>query len=179
MHNTYMYVSQHVSETTVMHTFYVLSSVFSPLPLLTKQQSQLLKELADELKEIRNCYVFFYGGGKHKAMAFKLSLHLIPRIISWSALKCAKFTVSGSAGFKVCLVSACVCLYEYVSCSQYQPIQQRMIDHNGSQCGFCTPGMVMNMYRWVVVMVMNMYGWVVVMVKNMYSSHSLHFCPCS
>ncbi|XP_065184192.1 xanthine dehydrogenase/oxidase-like isoform X2 [Sycon ciliatum] len=26
------------------------------------------------------------------------------------------------------------------------PIQERMVQHNASQCGFCTPGMVMNMY---------------------------------
>src|SRR5690606_28361424 len=26
------------------------------------------------------------------------------------------------------------------------PVQQAMVDHHGSQCGFCTPGFVMSMY---------------------------------
>ena len=26
------------------------------------------------------------------------------------------------------------------------PVQQAMVDHHGSQCGFCTPGIVMSLY---------------------------------
>lgn len=28
------------------------------------------------------------------------------------------------------------------------PVQQAMVDFNGSQCGFCTPGIVMSLYAW-------------------------------
>jgi xanthine dehydrogenase small subunit len=26
------------------------------------------------------------------------------------------------------------------------PVQQAMVDHHGSQCGFCTPGFVMSLF---------------------------------
>ena len=33
----------------------------------------------------------------------------------------------------------------------FHPIQERIAKFNGSQCGYCTPGMVMNMYGWVQI----------------------------
>ena len=29
---------------------------------------------------------------------------------------------------------------------QLHPVQQAMVDHHGSQCGFCTPGFVMALF---------------------------------
>jgi len=42
----------------------------------------------------------------------------------------------------------------YSSRDGYHPIQERLVQYNGSQCGYCTPGMVMNMYRLVVWLVL-------------------------
>ena len=30
------------------------------------------------------------------------------------------------------------------------PVQRAMVEHHGAQCGFCTPGMVMAVPRWVL-----------------------------
>ena len=36
----------------------------------------------------------------------------------------------------------------------FHPIQQQLAEHNGSQCGYCSPGFVMNMYRYIDICTM-------------------------
>jgi xanthine dehydrogenase small subunit len=35
---------------------------------------------------------------------------------------------------------------DLTNCERLHPIQQAMVDHHGSQCGFCTPGIVMSLF---------------------------------
>ena len=35
---------------------------------------------------------------------------------------------------------------EYIESKYLHPVQQSMVDNDGAQCGFCTPGFVMSMY---------------------------------
>ena len=56
-------------------------------------------------------------------------------------------------------INACICFVgsldgahvvtvEHLSAANgpLHPVQQAMVDHHGSQCGFCTPGIVMSLY---------------------------------
>ena len=35
---------------------------------------------------------------------------------------------------------------EHIESKYLHPVQQSMVDNDGAQCGFCTPGFVMSMY---------------------------------
>ncbi len=52
---------------------------------------------------------------------------------------------------------------EHIKKNKLHPVQQSMIDSDGSQCGFCTPGIIMSMYN-----IKNA-------IKNMYSYKSNKF----
>ena len=46
----------------------------------------------------------------------------------------------------MCCTNVTTCYHS--SSDGYHPIQHKISDYNATQCGYCTPGMVMSMYRW-------------------------------
>jgi len=57
-------------------------------------------------------------------------------------------TVNACIAFVGSLDGAHVVTVEHLSAANgpMHPVQQAMVDHHGSQCGFCTPGIVMSLY---------------------------------
>ncbi|CAN0581654.1 unnamed protein product, partial [Ectocarpus sp. 12 AP-2014] len=57
-------------------------------------------------------------------------------------------TVNACIRFLASLNGCHVVSVEYLSGPEgrLHPVQQAMVDHHGSQCGFCTPGFVMSLY---------------------------------
>lgn len=67
---------------------------------------------------------------------------------------------NGVAALTYCAINACITplaslhgkqllTVEHLSSNgDLHPIQQAMVDHHGSQCGFCTPGVVMSLFAW-------------------------------
>ncbi len=70
---------------------------------------------------------------------------------------CGACTVTVSDGDGICALNACILFLPQLqgravrtvegigSSAALHPAQQAMVDHHGSQCGFCTPGFVMSM----------------------------------
>src|SRR5207248_7922280 len=52
-----------------------------------------------------------------------------------------------------CLVPLClmagreIISVEGVACEKLHPVQQKMIERHGSQCGYCTPGFIMSLFE--------------------------------
>jgi xanthine dehydrogenase small subunit len=57
-------------------------------------------------------------------------------------------TINACIAFVGSLDGAHVVTVEHLSAANgpLHPVQQAMVDHHGSQCGFCTPGIVMSLY---------------------------------
>ena len=57
-------------------------------------------------------------------------------------------TVNACIRFMASLDSCHIVTIEHLSdpAGALHPVQQAMVDHHGSQCGFCTPGIVMSLY---------------------------------
>lgn len=68
------------------------------------------------------------------------SLDRHERVVFRAVNACIRFlpTIDGKALWTVEAVAP--------ASDQLHPVQQAMVDHHGSQCGFCTPGFVMSMY---------------------------------
>jgi xanthine dehydrogenase molybdopterin binding subunit/xanthine dehydrogenase small subunit len=59
---------------------------------------------------------------------------------AWRAINSCLVPVAFMAGRQVISV-------EGVACGKLHPVQQAMVDYHGSQCGYCTPGIIMSLFE--------------------------------